>query len=187
MTANARAARNRANAQRSTGPRTPAGKAAVSGNARRHGATAQPKPTTVSAWLSVILDRADITPSDFIPQGERGFRAVALARAEAQLVAAEVAMRDFEDTATSPSETVPGLISDATATLRDLSGHARRSKDMQLNTTLLRMLRHTERDALVLGRGRHNLLKRYLREARARRVSAFAAWLEVVGDSRLAA
>lgn len=187
MTADGRAARNRTNAQKSTGPRTPAGKAAAAQNARRHGATAQPKPSTVGTWLSVILDRADVTTSDFIPQEERGFRAVALARAEAQLVAAEVALRDFEDTGTSPGETVRGQISDATATLRDLSGHARRSKDMQLNTTLLRMLRHTERDALTVGRGRHNLLKRYLREARARRLRAFAAWLEVVKDEGTAA
>jgi hypothetical protein len=187
MTADGSPARNRTNAQKSTGPRTPAGKAAAAQNARRHGGTAQPKPTTVSTWLSVILDCADVTPSDFIPQEERGFRAVALARAEAQLVAAEVALRDFEVTAISPGETVPRQISDATAMLLDLSGHARRSKDMQLNTTLLRMLRHTERDELVLGCGRHNLLNRYAREARARRWSAFSAWLEVVTDEGTAA
>ena len=38
------AARNRANAQTSTGPKTARGKAAVAGNARRHGATARPDP-----------------------------------------------------------------------------------------------------------------------------------------------
>ena len=179
--------RNRTNAQKSTGPRTPAGKAAAAQNARRHGATAQPKHSTVGTWLSVILDRSDITYSDFIPQEERGFRAVALARAEAQLIVAEVALRDFEDTAISPGERVPGQISDATAMLRDLSGQVRRSKDMQLNTTLLRMLRHAELDELALGRGRHKLLKRYAREARARRVRAFSAWLEVVRDEGTAA
>jgi hypothetical protein len=179
--------RNRRNAQKSTGPMTRSGKAAVSGNARRHGATAQPKPSAVGTWLSVILDRADITSSDFIPEEERGFRAVALARAEAQLVAAEEALRDFEDTAISPSEEVPGQINDATAILREMSGHARRSQDMQLNTALLRMLRHTERDERLLGRERHKLLKRYAREARARRVSAFAAWLEPLRDEGTAA
>lgn len=106
---------------------------------------------------------------------------------EAQLVAAEVALRDFEDTAISPGETVPGQISDATAMLRDLSGHARRSNEMQLNTALLRMLRWTERDERLIGRGRHKLLKRYAREARARRLRAFAAWLEVVRDKGTAA
>jgi hypothetical protein len=184
MTSDGKAARNRTNAQRSTGPRTAVGKAAVSGNARRHGATAQPKPSTVGAWLSVILDRPDIKLTDLMPGDERGFRALALARAEAQRVAAEEALRGFEDTATSPSETVPGLISDATATLRGMSGYARRSKDMQLNTALLRMMRHTERDERLLGRGRHKLLKRYLREARSRRRRAFQAWLAFVGDEK---
>ena len=187
MTSDGRAARNRANAQRSTGPRTAAGKATVAQNARRHGATSQPKPSSVSAWLSVILDRPDIKSADLMPADERGFRALALARAEAQLVAAEQSLRDFEETAISPGETVPGQISEATVMLRDLSGHARRSKEMQLNTALLRLLRHTEHNERVLGCGRHNLLKRYLREARARRLSAFAAWLEVVGDNLLAA
>ena len=187
MTSQGRAARNRANAKKSTGPRTAVGKAAAARNARQHGATAQPKPSAVSAWLSVILDRAGITPSDFMPEDERGFCALALARAEVQAVAAEQALADFEDTAMSPSEAVPGQINDITVMLRDLSDHARRSRDMQLTTALLRMLRHSEREERVLGRGRHKLLMRYAREARSRRKRAFAAWLEVRGDEREAA
>ena len=50
-------ARNRANAQKSTGPKTPLGKATVAGNALRHGATARPDPKSVAAWLEIILDR----------------------------------------------------------------------------------------------------------------------------------
>ena len=182
MTSQGRAERNRANAKKSTGPRTAAGKAAVAENARRHGATSQPKPSTVDAWLSVILDRPDIKPTDFLPGDERGFRALALARAEAQRVAAEEALCDFEDTAISPSETVPGQVTDATALLGELSGYARRSRDMQLNTALLRVLRWTERDERLLGRGRHKLLKRYAREARSRRRRAFQAWLACIGE-----
>lgn len=49
-------------------------------------------------------------------------------------------------------------------------------------TAVLRLLRHSERDERLLGRGRHKLLKRYLREARSRRRRAFQAWLAFVGE-----
>lgn len=182
MTSDGRAARNRANAQRSTGPRTSAGKATVAQNARRHGATSQPKPFTVGAWLSVILDRPDIKPTDLMPGDELGFRALALARAEAQRVAAEEALRDFEDTAVSPDGSVPGQITDATALLGELSGYARRSSDVRLYAALLRMMRHNEREERALGRGRHKLLKRYAREAKSQRRRAFQAWLACLGE-----
>ena len=114
---------------------------------------------------------------------ERGFRALALARAEAQLFAADVSLRDFEADAIAPDEEVPGLVSDAMTMLRELGGHARRSWDMQLNTALLRMLRWTNRENRVLGRGKHKRLKRYLREARGRRGRAFEACLDCLQPS----
>ena len=96
MTREEIAARNCVNAQKSTGPKTAHGKAVVAGNARRHGATAQPDPELVATWLGIILDDPDITPKALMPTDERGFRALMLAQAEVQLITAKNAHRDFE-------------------------------------------------------------------------------------------
>ena len=71
--------RNRANAAKSTGPKTRAGKAASSKNARRHGATGAPDPRRVASWLSVILDRPQVTPRDLLPADAAGDLALTLA------------------------------------------------------------------------------------------------------------
>ncbi len=88
--------RNRTNSQKSTGPRTALGKSIVAGNARRHGATAQPDPKGVAVWLAIIRNEPDIAPNALLPDDERGYRAVELAQAEVRLVAAQEAMRQFE-------------------------------------------------------------------------------------------
>ncbi|MFA8444031.1 hypothetical protein [Yoonia sp.] len=41
--------RNKANARKSTGPKSAAGKAVVAGNARKHGVTGRPDPGRVKA------------------------------------------------------------------------------------------------------------------------------------------
>lgn len=96
MTREKIAARNPANATKSTGPKTAQGKAVVAGNARRHGATARPAPAAVATWLRIILDDPDITAKARVPTDARGYRALMLAQAEVQLVIATNALRDFE-------------------------------------------------------------------------------------------
>jgi len=56
MTSDRRLLANRANAQRSTGPRSVAGKRRVSRNARRHGLTTAPNAEVVARWIDDILD-----------------------------------------------------------------------------------------------------------------------------------
>ena len=71
--------RNKVNAQRSTGPKSERGKAVVAQNARRHGVTSKPDPTTVAAWLRIILDKRDLVPGDLMRDDRRTTWALALA------------------------------------------------------------------------------------------------------------
>lgn len=56
MMSDRRHAANRANAMKSTGPRTVEGKRRVSKNARRHGLTTQLNHEVVASWIEAILD-----------------------------------------------------------------------------------------------------------------------------------
>jgi hypothetical protein len=99
MTTQRQIAANRRSAQRSTGPRTAAGKAASSGNARRHGLTVEPDEDAVLSWFRVLLEDETAVPSVY---EQHPFRraALELARAEAHLqrvrAAEEQSLRELE-------------------------------------------------------------------------------------------
>jgi hypothetical protein len=65
MTTHRQRAANRENARKSTGPRTRAGKASSSGNARRHGLTGVLPHDAVVAWYRVVLNDACALPDPF--------------------------------------------------------------------------------------------------------------------------
>lgn len=176
MTSDAIRARNRANAQKSTGPRTAAGKAVVAGNARTHGATSRPDPEAVDTWLAIILDRPDIMPDDLVPGDEQGFRALALAEAEARLVGCEQALIDFEAGRPEIGADAQKII-DAGKKIRDeIEHHGATPKELRSAIALLRRIDRMTADDLLPGGRQHRLLIRYLREARARRRRAFAVF-----------
>lgn len=170
--------RNRANAKNSTGPKTRKGKARVAENARKHGATAQPSPASVATWLAIILDQPQLTPSDLMPQDDAGYRALALAGAEARLIAAENAWHEFEQNHASVTpreelgfdEFVERVLP---ASEFGPNRHARVTEvlELQYSAQLSQMAQEK--------RERHRLLKRYLAEAKSKRRKAFAAWLEI--------
>ena len=176
MTPDEIAARNRANASRSTGPRSAEGKATVAGNARRHGALARPDPTGVAAWLAVILDRPQVTPADLLPLDEAGLRALVLAEVEARLVAAQDALDAFEAGEAEPNETVQDLRDMADLIMDELLETSGTKREIRSNLSLLRHIARIEEQDTALGGHRHRLLRRYLREARATRRRAFEAW-----------
>ncbi|WP_050929908.1 hypothetical protein [Aestuariivita boseongensis] len=188
MTSDRITARNRANARKSTGPKTKHGKDISAGNARRHGATARPDPESIAAWLGIILDRPDITIKDLLPSDEAGYRALALAEAEVKIVAAERALLEFEAGLAPPrlKSRKPPLIPKEDPDLDNIVNlmkeklkteectKAERRKAEAALKTLARM--RAPRVSYYSQNGHHRLLRRYLSEARSKRRKAFEAW-----------
>ena len=177
MTSQGISARNRANATKSTGPRTAAGKATSAQNARSHGATAKPDPASIAHWLRVILDNPDLRPADLFAEDDRTLRALALAEAEVKVSAALASLERFERGEESPSDDTREFrqcVASITDELEDedmTKAHYRTG--LFLRNRLGRLIaQETEHDG-----NRHRLLRRYLREAQAQRGRAFQAWL----------
>ena len=182
MTSQGISARNRANATKSTGPRTAAGKATSAQNARRHGATAKPDPASIAPWLRVILDDPDLRPADLFAEDDRTLRALALAEAEVKVSAALASLERFERGEEPPSDDTREFrqcVESITDELEDedmTKAHYR--SGLSLRNRLGRMIaQETEHDG-----NRHRLLKRYAREAKSQRRRAFQAWLACLGE-----
>lgn len=195
MTSDAIAARNRANASKSTGPKTSEGKAVVAGNARRHGATGRPNPESVAAWLSIILDNPDVTIADLMPQDDASYRALVLAEAEARYVAAETALLEFDGGHAAPMiKTV--RVPEFTEEDADLNENLEVLEQMREDTSY-DLGRRRKADALIkevatspLSRvtyhdqdDQRRLLNRYLSEARSRRRRAFENWAATLSSN----
>ena len=176
------AERNRTNAQKSTGPRTAAGKKAVSQNARRHGATSKPDPASVATWLRVILDTPDLAPDAFLKEDEMTQRALALAEAEARVAAAEAALAELED-AKAGSPELTSMLDDLAGLVKEGRPLDMTKSDFMLSKQLSKMLMRSNRDETQPGGSGHRLRKRYLREARSRRRKAFQRWLDYLSTS----
>lgn len=192
MTSDTIAARNRANAQKSTGPRTERGKSVVSGNARRHGATSRPDPNSVATFLAIILDRPRIGPHDLLPDDEIALCALALAEAEVRLVAAERALNDLE---TGHAQRMVKRVTDPKASkevIEDLMRMREFIKEVletepttkkdrrKAESLLLRTRNHlTPRVIYHSQYSQHRLLKRYVADALSKRRSALLAFLAI--------
>jgi hypothetical protein len=173
------AARNRANAQKSTGPRTVEGKAIVAGNARRHGATGRPDLESVARWLAVILDRPEITPADLMPEEEVGYRALALAEAEARLSSAERALRTFEAGSAEPIKVAGRYALTPEGILEMLGRDDVTKSEIETGLSLLKEIGRARVLETRSSCDQQRLLQRYFREARAQRRSAFDAWAAI--------
>tara|TARA_B110000503_G_scaffold74162_1_gene114581 strand:- start:641 stop:1216 length:576 start_codon:yes stop_codon:yes gene_type:complete len=177
MTSQGMAARNRANAQKSTGPRTAAGKATVAQNARSHGATSKPDPASIAPWLGVILDDPDLRPADLFAKDDRMRLALALAEAEVKVSAALTSLERFERGDDTPSEVTREFREFVVSITGELAEEVMTKLQYRAGLSLLKRLGNEISNETVLEGKRHKLLRRYLREAQSHRGKAFQAWL----------
>lgn len=188
MTSDAQRAANRRNARHSTGPRTVQGKAEVSRNARRHGATAAPSPGSVATWVRVISGDPEAQPLALLIADRQTALALALAEAEARLGAAQAALvahrkdplaqgRDPEFDRFFRNE-AEALTSEA----RQGGGWTQEGIEA-LGQLAMRRLRY--RVQLQSGAAkRERLLWRYVREAQNHRNRVFADWIAYLAEQR---
>jgi hypothetical protein len=176
-------ARNRVNAQKSTGPKTAQGKAVVSRSAQRHGATSKPDPQSVAGWLRIILDDPALELEGFLKDDRRTTSAMALAVAEVRLSSAKASLVRFENGEAPISDKVVELdncIENLTATYRE-AGISK--KESQPYLSILRYLRRRALTDVAPSRKNHRVLRRYVREAKALRKKAFQNWLDLAGQA----
>lgn len=173
------AARNLANARRSTGPRSEKGKARAAQNARRHGATAEPPRELVACWLRIVLDRPWVDPDDLDPDDAMMACAMELAIAEARRVQADAALAAFEAGLAEPSEELMRLVADLEAFEDIMRRFPPWYQVAKLCMSCIRRHQPEIEKETCPGRRRHRILKRYAREARSRRKAAFRAWIEI--------
>ena len=183
MTTERQKAANTANAKKSTGPKSSAGRNRSSKNAHKHGLTAQPLWDEVTKWYRTILDDPEAAP-DPMARDDRLRAAFQLAETEAQLErcqqterahlirmfdhAGNTSGRSFKDTIEKVLKYPNGI--DA------LKMMAERLDDPFLVGGIKILISSHPDGPAALRRDMHSF-RRYRREAEGRRRKALAAWI----------
>ena len=162
--------------RQSTGPRTSAGKAISSQNARRHGLTAGPNVGSIRQWFRITLNRSDAKSGvdDVLSLAE--IFALSLARAEVQLRCTHLALAAFE------AQDDPLLLELAELETKQIlcakiMAHAETPKLFWQAIKLSARVDKRRIDELQIFINRKGrLLKRYHSEAKSKRRTAFKNW-----------
>ena len=162
--------------RKATGPKTAAGKAVSSQNARRHGMNASPEENLVTTWFNLILDNGEDAYEDPNADDPRREAALRLAVVEARYHRAlhRVDTHDIEPN--SAQQVANKLYADVRFVL---DGRPERVADGPADPFDLEYaefgLRQVEQLLVEVGRERR-LYRRYLGEARAQRAKALRGW-----------
>ena len=162
--------------RRATGPKTAAGKAISSQNARRHGLNAPPDEDLVTTWYNLILGNgggAYEEPNADDPRREAALR-LAIAEARYHRALHKVDTHDREPN--SAQQVANKLLAEVQLVL---NGMPRKIADGPADPFDLEFtefgVRQLEKMMVEVGRERR-LYRRYLGEARAQRAKALRAW-----------
>lgn len=171
--------------RKATGPKTAAGKAVSSQNARRHGLSAEPEGDLVAAWFNAILNTGEDASEEPNASDPRREAALRLAIAEARYHRALHKVDTHHREPNSAQQVANKLLADVRLVLngmpRKISEGPADPFDLEYTEFGVRKL---ERLMVEVGRERR-LYRRYLGEARAQRNKALKAWCAFNRDENL--
>jgi uncharacterized protein YjiS (DUF1127 family) len=189
MTTQCQKKANQTNAEKSTGPRSYAGRNRASKNSRKHGLTASPPWEDVTKWFRIILDDPDAAP-DPMEREDRLWAALRLAEAEAQLERCNqterahlmrMTERARDDVGISFNDSLKRALKEPLG-IDALKLMVERLDDPFLvGGTKIMIKRHPDRPVGL--RATMHSLRRYRRSAEARRRKALATWILCTSQS----
>ena len=162
--------------RRATGPKTAAGKAVSSRNARRHGLNAPPDEHLVTTWFNLILGNGEGAYEEPNASDPRREAALRLAIAEVRYHRALHKVDTHDTEPNSAQQVANKLLAEVQLVL---NGMPRKIADGPADPFDLEFtefgVRQLEKLMVEVGRERR-LYRRYLGEARAQRRRAFRDW-----------
>ena len=182
MTTRKQVAANKANARKSTGPMSGKGKAISSKNAQKHGLTTPPDWHQITTWYRIIMEDPEAVP-DPLSADTIARAAMTLAEAEASRDRAaraeaqhlwDMSERMLRKGERSPEELAELDLED----IETLDFLIEQCEEPELQT-VLHMIKRGSPNRPAAQRATLKRLRRYRREAEARRHKALAAWTEI--------